>query len=96
MVKIGDVVTYVDTKGKLHDALITAVHGVTKELKEKFPDYYSDWTDEMIENQKPAITCVFVSSDPDRTDGFGRQIERAASVVYQASQPAWGNYWTDK
>lgn len=42
---------------------------------------------------EPAINLVFVSSDKDRTDQYGRQLERNSSVVHQSAQPAHGTFW---
>ena len=39
------------------------------------------------------VNLVFVSSDKDRTDTYGRQIERPSSVIHKLGQPAHGEYW---
>jgi hypothetical protein len=44
-------------------------------------------------DQNPAVNLVYVSPDPERGDGFGRQIERSSSAVHKNSQSAHGNYW---
>jgi hypothetical protein len=36
---------------------------------------------------------LYVSGDPQRSDGYGRQIERRSSTVDNTLQPAHGNYW---
>jgi len=43
--------------------------------------------------ERPAINVVFVSDDESRHDVYGRQIERATSVVHRTMQPAPGNFW---
>ncbi len=42
---------------------------------------------------EPAINIVFVSPDKDRTDQYGRQLERHTSVVHKTAQPAHGMFW---
>lgn len=44
------------------------------------------WSDEMI-------NLVYVSSDENRKDTFGRQTEHATSVHYKAGWQAHGNYF---
>jgi hypothetical protein len=41
----------------------------------------------------PSINLVYTSDDPAKYDPYGRQLERATSVVHQTSQMAKGNYW---
>lgn len=72
-VYVGSGVTFVDSKGHEHNALVMCVHGPA--------------------DQNPAVNLVYVSSDPERSDGFGRQIERSSSAVHRNSQSAHGNYW---
>lgn len=36
---------------------------------------------------------VFTSGDEEKRDSYGRQIERATSVVHKSMQPAHGNFW---
>jgi hypothetical protein len=36
---------------------------------------------------------VFVTADETKTDPYGRQTERAASVIHKSQQPAPGNFW---
>lgn len=71
MVKVGDIVSYYDSYGREHKALVTNVFG----------------------ENKPAINVVYVSDDENRTDTFGRQIERQTSVVHRDNQYAHGMYW---
>lgn len=77
MVKIGDPVTYVDPQREPRPALVTAIH----------PGMNPG------QNAEPGVNLVFVSDDKERRDGYGRQIERATSVVHKTAQPAHGNYW---
>lgn len=39
------------------------------------------------------INVAFVSDDQARTDTYGRQIERATSVIHQSTAPAHGYFW---
>ena len=41
----------------------------------------------------PSVNLVFVSDDESKHDPYGRQIERATSVVHRSHQAAHGNYW---
>lgn len=43
-----------------------------------------------------AMNLVFVSSDPDKSDPYGRQIERRSSISRQSEYTAPGNYWIPK
>jgi hypothetical protein len=45
------------------------------------------------ENQ-PTINLVYVSTDEQKTDNYGRQIERRSSVVHKSNQGAPGYYWS--
>jgi len=47
--------------------------------------------DGQIEN--PCINLVYVSSDPKREDGAGRQTIVETSIVHGSSQTAHGFYW---
>jgi hypothetical protein len=40
-----------------------------------------------------ALNCVYVSSDSEKSDPYGRQIERASSVSRQSEHTAHGRYW---
>lgn len=39
------------------------------------------------------VNLVFVSSDTNKEDTYGRQIERQSSCVHASVQPVHGNYW---
>ena len=41
----------------------------------------------------PMVNLVFVSSDPARTDCYGRQIERATSLYHKSQTQVHGVYW---
>ena len=42
---------------------------------------------------RPCINVVFASGDDTKQDSYGRQIERATSVVYRTDQRAHGYYY---
>jgi hypothetical protein len=77
--EIGDVVTYIDSKRVNHNALVTAVWG--EETYGELAKVY------------PSLNLVYVSKDKAKTDPFGRQIDRATSIVHRSVQPAGANCW---
>ena len=90
-VVIGQAVTFTDTAGVKHDALLTAVHGnvqrvqITTEFTGETRDIY------------PAVNLVYVSTDEAKRDPYGRQLERASSVSYGGGVGVtWGYNWTLK
>jgi hypothetical protein len=40
-----------------------------------------------------SVNVVFVSSDTDKEDPYGRQIERETSVMHESAQAAHGKFW---
>ncbi len=72
-------IKFVDSLGVEHDALCTAVHGA----------YYEG----APEGYQPSINLLYVVGDEKRTDDYGRQTERASSVVFSADQSAHGMFW---
>ncbi len=82
MVDIGDVVTFIDSTRKEHNALVTAVwdgyHG-----KEKNP-------------RQPSLNLVVVLDDENMEDPYGRQIRRETSVVHISNQSAKAYCWVVK
>lgn len=73
---------YVDPRGVSHSAIVTIW-----------------WTGEAnVEvyrsaNGEPGCNLVYISDDHNKVDPYGRQIERATSVVHKSKQAAHGNYW---
>lgn len=43
-----------------------------------------------------ALNCVYVSTDPEKHDPYGSQIERATSISRKSEHTAPGNYWIPK
>lgn len=41
----------------------------------------------------PGCNLVIVSGDESKDDPYGRQIERASSIVHKSTQPAGANCW---
>lgn len=81
---VGQPVIYVDEHALPRPALITAIHG--DEYEHEGVKHY------------PCVNLVFASADTDKTDPYGRQIERETSVVHKLEQSAHGFYfmWTDE
>ena len=79
MVEIGQVVIYIDPHGMTHDALITAIWG-----EETYPQ---------PNVRAPSLNLVYVVKDKDKVDPYGRQIERATSIVHRDNQEAPSNCW---
>ena len=68
MIYAGEHVVYVDSAGRGHPALVTAV-----------------WRDPSArDDPDPAVNLVLVSPDANRTDPYGRQIERRTRVRHQS------------
>lgn len=76
---VGNDVIFHDTLGRPHHAIVTAVHGDINGWKP--------------EHNLPCVNLVFTSSDDSKQDQYGRQLERASSVVHKKSQGAHGYYY---
>ncbi len=76
--EIGKPVIYVDEVAKEHHAIVNSMFA-------HGPDY--------PEGHQPSVNLVFVVGDDSKTDQYGRQIDRATSVVHQSQQSAHGRYW---
>jgi hypothetical protein len=51
------------------------------------------WPGMNLAAAEPGVNVVIVSNDESKFDQYGRQLERATSVVHQSAQPAHGYYW---
>lgn len=51
------------------------------------------WWGPMGSGTERGCNLVYVTSDPDKRDPYGLQLERATSVCHKNSQPAPGNFW---
>lgn len=77
--KVGQPVIFHDANARPIPALLTAIHG--SEYEQNGIKHY------------PCVNLVFCSLDGEKTDPYGRQIERHTSVVHKHSQSAAGMYW---
>ena len=77
--EVGQPVIFHDAHERPIPAILTAIHGSVYE-REGIKHY-------------PCVNLVFCSLDNEKTDPYGRQIERQTSVVHKHSQSAGGFYW---
>ena len=80
--EIGQNVIFFDSLGKPHKALVTIWWMGPNEIM----DYRA-------EGGQPGCNLVYVCDDALKSDTYGRQIERATSVVHQSKQNAHGFKW---
>lgn len=80
MLQVGDSVTYVDEVSRPHKALLTAIWSQSGVI-------------ETEADEKCAVNLIYISSDADKRDPYGRQVERASSVQGQSEHTAHGRYW---
>lgn len=82
--KIGSCVMYLTPQRELTGAVITAVHAQDGDV-EKHRTLHGQW---------PSVNLAFVSTAVDKTDPYGRQIERQSSICHAKAQGApVGNCW---
>ena len=78
-------VDYVDEHGVRHSALVTqwwlGLDGTIEGYHKIQP------------GAEPGCNLLFVTSEPDKRDNYGTQIERRTSMVHKTVQAAPGNYW---
>lgn len=79
-------IVYVDPKGVRHSAIVTVWWANGADGQNEIKEYVSA-------SGEPGCNLVFTSKDPERKDSYGRQIERATSVVHKSKQPAHGSFW---
>lgn len=79
-ISIGDHVKVVDEQGRLHDALVTQQWGQPGRVIKGG-------------EQPPAINVLFCSSDAEKMDPYGRQIERLSSCSHKSQTTAPGRFW---
>ena len=77
--EVGTAVVWVDEHGLPRPALLTAIHGTTRE--HEAVTYY------------PCVNLVTTTNDSSKTDPYGRQIERHSSVSHRGQHSASGRYW---
>lgn len=86
----GDPVVYFDEQRQAHAALVTAWHGLREgETLETYRERFK------CADAIPSINLVFVVSQTDKTDPYGRQIDRRSSCSHGSRQspPNIGNYF---
>jgi len=81
-------IIYVDPRGKPHAAIVTAWWGL-KDCTQEGETFGNGLEGE----GEPGCNLVFVVGETDKKDPYGRQIERATSVVHKSKQSAHGNFW---
>lgn len=89
-------IIYVDPKGVRHTAIVTAWWGVAGAgLYDKDAGVAgsSGVHAYVSETNEPGCNLVYVAKDTAKGDPYGRQLERATSVVHKSKQPAHGNFW---
>lgn len=79
-ISIGDHIKVRDEQGTLHDGLVSQQWGEPGRV-------IKDGA------QPPAINVLFVSADTEKTDPYGRQIERLSSCSHKSVTTAPGRYW---
>ena len=84
--EVRDAVIYFDEYRRECPALLEAVHGEVS--GGPVPGH------EQQEWYVPCVNLMFISPDPDKTDGYGRQKDHRSSCVHASSQnPRVGSYW---
>jgi hypothetical protein len=91
-------IVYVDPQGIRHEALVTAWWGTrVAEAPDTVPNRYSvgDVYESPAYGQTgmPGCNLLFIAKDSAKFDNYGRQLERATSVVHKSRQTAPANYW---
>jgi hypothetical protein len=76
--KVGDAVIFIDSHRIHYNALVTNTFGTVDE--QGMSDY-------------AGCNLVYVSGDESKTDGYGRQMERATSTVHLNFNPAKAYCW---
>lgn len=93
-IKNGSVVTYLDEYGREHNALVTECWSAKPWDDEKPLKYINDSPES---NWPPCINIVYVTSDPNRKDQYGRQTVHESSVSHVSQQspnmPHSGRCW---
>jgi len=84
----GDSVIFYDEYSKPHSALVTEVWGE----REEFVDLDIEGDEAKV--SEPGCNLLFVSTDKEKHDSYGRQIERFTSCVHVSSQGAPGYAWS--
>jgi len=81
VLKVGDLVIFIDEHRQFHNALVTIWHG--SKDGDTIGGYREKWT---AADAIPCINLVFTTGSEDKTDPYGRQIERKTSVGHGSKQ----------
>lgn len=84
-------VTYVDSHGVAHAALVTAWWNTEGANWDQSTEVRGTPRTDL--DHPPGCNLLFMSKDRTKEDGYGRQLERATSVMHKSNQVAAGNYW---
>lgn len=85
-VRVGQAVRVTDELGKVHDGLVTTIHGYPSEAAAREAGLTSPYF-------KPSINSVFVTDDATKNDPYGRQIERLSSLQHRDTATAQGRFY---
>src|SRR6185312_7622413 len=106
--EIGDLVIYVDEYGVEHNALLTTVWSrspeetlATYENPEKYQIISNEFGFHIIGPHDkgattiawPSVNLVYVNSNKNMNDPYGRQIKRGSSICHKSNQSAPANFW---
>lgn len=80
VLKVGDVVVYLDEHRSAHNALVTVWHGM------KAGETVGDFKKKFGASGPPSVNLLFVTTKEDATDPYGQQIERRSSVGHGSIQ----------
>jgi len=81
---VGALVVYFDRYRRRCNAIVTAVHGKVQMVGRAGGEQVLDI---------PCINIVITSQDGDKTDQYGRQVERETSVVHANGQYGRAGYY---
>ena len=84
-------IIYVDPKGRKHAAIVTAWWGAPNASYDG--EIMGTMSETLPPGSKPGCNLVYVATEIDKKDPYGRQIERATSVVHKSRQAAPANFW---
>ena len=84
-ISIGDAVVFIDSVGRVSNALVTNVFGETR-----LGRLYGAEVDTVF---YPCINFVTVADDENKTDPYGRQLSRHTSMVHRSANQAGRFCW---
>lgn len=84
ILKSGDPVVFIDEHRQKHNALVTIYHG--HKDGETIREFRSRYGHAETSTSMPCVNLLFVSGDVEKTDPYGRQIERKTSISHGSQQ----------